>query len=60
MDDVPDSCTTPNAPAPTTVEADDGEDEQAKMARKQTFDSSHRHPTVSVYEIMSCLKYSVC
>ena len=43
MDDVPDSFTTQNAPAPTTVEADDGPDQQGyrKVVRKQTFEGKH-------------------
>ena len=33
MEDVPDSFMDQNAPVPTTVEADDGPDQQAKMAQ---------------------------
>ena len=40
MEDVLDSFTDQNAPAPTTVEADDGPDQQGyrKVARKQAFE----------------------
>ena len=53
MDDVPDSSSPEIAPAPTTVEPDDGRDEQRyrKIARKQTFEDNQ----YSVSDLMAKL-----
>ena len=60
MDDVPDSFTTQNAPALTTVEPDDGPHQQGyrKMARKQTTPADGTG-IVSVYGKISYLKSTV-